>query len=156
MRQIVVLSALLLGSMGLSQAANAGEKVSVKTPLGMTIQADKVVNPAAGTIEHQIIESLKMIRDGQFDKWMDTHCFPSRCDEQVARAQMSNFNLANSKKSAGKCLQNDNEIWVTARKGDPANDKIVKVFVFCGENRMPAPSSHNKLNDKWYVASFSW
>ena len=55
----------LVVGMLVASSAHAGETVSIKTPLGQTISAEKVSNPAKGTIEHQIIESLKMIRDGQ-------------------------------------------------------------------------------------------
>jgi hypothetical protein len=147
---------ILLGGLCVGPGALAGGTQAVKTPLGTTIQAEVVSNPPEGSIEKQIIESLKLIRDGQFDKWMDTYCYPSRCDSEIARAQMKNFNLSTAKKSVAKCLQADDSIWVTSRKGDPAKDEIVKVFISCGENRMPAPSSHNKLKGKWYVSQFSW
>ena len=48
-----------------ASSAHAGETVSIKTPLGQTISAEKVSNPAKGTIEHhyRVIEDD---RDGQF------------------------------------------------------------------------------------------
>ena len=143
--------------MSVSATSIAGDTVSVKTPLGKTISAEKVKNPAKGTIEHQIIQSLQQIKDGKFDDWRKTNCFPARCDTDIAWEQMKNYNLEQSKKGAPGCLQGDgDEIWVTSRKGDPSSDKQVKVFIYCGQTRMPAPSTHEKHNDKWYVHTFSW
>ena len=149
-------TAALLVCMAAPHGALAGETVSVKTPLGQTIQAEKVVNPEKGTIEYQIIESLKQIRDGQFEAWRKTNCYPARCDTDIAWEQIKNFNLETSKKTAKFCLHEGDSIWVTSRKGDPATDKQVKVFISCGEGRMPVPSTHEKLKDKWYVQVFSW
>jgi hypothetical protein len=168
--QVMAGSALLLGGLLASQSAvadcagvayTANKTVSIKTPLGKTVQAEKVTCPANGKsaqaqIEAQILESLKQIRDGKFSDWRKSHCFPARCDTDVAWEQIKNFNLATSKKSVAYCLQSEDEIWVTTRKGNPDVDKQVKVWIFCGESRMPVPSTHEKLNGKWYVQTFSW
>lgn len=146
---------ILLGMLSAS-GAQAGETVSIKTPLGQTISAEKVSNPAKGTIEHQIIESLKMIRDGQFDAWRKAHCYPARCDTDIAWEQIKNFNLETSKKTAKFCLHEGDSIWVTKREENAKNPNVVKVFISCGETRMPVPSTHEKLKDKWYVQVFSW
>ncbi len=157
-----ILTAVLC-SLILSSAAFA-EDVQVKTPLGQTITGKKAMSPAADSVEGVVITSLKMIRDGKFDAWMDTHCHPSHCaldktqpHYEANRASMKNYNLTASSKSAGHCLHDEGKsIIVTRQDGDPATDAKVTVYIFCGEKRMPTPSTLEKDGDSWKVSSFSW
>jgi len=136
--------------------------------LGKKIEAEKFTctgsgNTASTTVEAQIVESLKLIRDGgepknSGDSWntyRNTHCHPARCKDDIAWGQVTYTNLPSNKAGAAGCLQGENEIWVTSKKVTQP-DRQVKVFIYCGKNRMPAPSTHEKYQDKWYIQTASW
>ena len=151
----------LLGAQNASAECKNGGDVSFVNPLKITGTATKMTctetGPAAAkSVEAQVVDSLRLIRDGKFEEWRTHHCHPERCDKaSPAWEQMKNFNLTTSKKTAASCLQAENEIWVV-KKQVIEPDKKIKVFVFCGETSMPSPSFHEKVNGKWTVQNFSW
>ena len=141
----------------ISDLSLAGPMVEVKNPLGRTMQAEKITNPAAGTIEHAIIESMKMIKAGQFDQWMNTWCHPDRCpDTPSARESMRRYNLKSSQPSIHHCMQDDQTSILVTRRDEPDAQGRQTVYIFCGETRMPAPSTLVQVDGKWLVTSFSW
>jgi len=52
-------------------------------------------------------------------------------------------------------MTEDGGILVTKREANEAEGST-RVYVFCGPNRMPAPSSLILVGEAWKVASFSW
>ncbi len=151
-----ILAALTL-ALTLSSPALAQE-VQVKTPLGQTITGTKHTSPKEGSIEALILKSLKMIEAKEWDEWMKTYCHKTHCpDDKAALEAMKNYNLTASSKSAHACMHDDkSSIIVTRRDGDPAKDTTVTTYIFCGEKRMPTPSTAEKVGDKWLISSFSW
>ena len=151
----------LLGAQNALAGCESGGEVPFVNPLKVTGKAEKMTckdtgSAATKSVEAQVVDSLKLIRDGKFDAWRTTHCHPERCDtKSPAWEQMKNFNLKTSQKTAGNCLRGDSEIWVV-KKQVIEPDKKIKLFVFCGETSMPSPSFHEKVNGKWTVQSFSW
>lgn len=135
---------LMLGLAAIASAAFAQE------PAPSTV-------PAAGSVEESIRESLRLIRDGKLDAWMDSWCQPIRCETQYQRDQLKQFGLARAQPDAARCLHGaDDAIVVSRIKGDPLKDERITVYIKCEESRLPVPSTHVKVDGKWRVESFSW
>ena len=151
----------LMGAQTSWAACEAGGEVSFVNPLKVTVKAKKMTCKETGaaataSVEAQIVDSLKLIKDGKFEQWRTAHCHPERCDTaSPAWDQMKNFNLKTSQRTAGSCLKADNQIWVV-KKQVIEPDKKIKVFISCDESSFPSPSFHEKVNGKWTVQSFSW
>lgn len=140
----------------LPATALAKDTVEVTNPLGKTIQAEKITDPEPGTLEYTALTSIEMMRDGKFDEWMNSWCHPTRCpDDPNARASLKRYNLTAASKTGAGCLHDGGKSLIVTRRVDDAPDKKT-IYLFCGETRMPAPSTYIKQGDKWLVSSFSW
>lgn len=137
-------------------AAEPTGAVEVKTPLGETIQAERYLSPPDDTVEGAILASLALLRDGDFDGWLAGWCHPTLCSAPEAELSLREYNLPAAKTSAGSCIQEEGKgVWVTRREA-PNEQGEVQVYVWCGEGRMPAPSSLALHDGRWKVTSFSW
>ncbi|MBN2798881.1 MAG: hypothetical protein JXX28_07000 [Deltaproteobacteria bacterium] len=142
-------------ALALMTSALAQDTVEVRTPLGQVIQAEVVKAPAAGTVEDSVLQSLKMIQAKEFDAWIATWCHESRCPvDPQAREEFKGYNLTAASRTAHECLQEGDALWVTNRKTDDRG--ATTVYLFCGEKRMPSPSTHIQVGERWQVSSFSW
>ena len=141
----------LVVGMLVASSAHAGETVSIKTPLGRASPRESVES-AKGTIEHQIIESLKMIQDGQLMHG-EKHTATQR---SVIRMCLNKSKISISKPQRQQSFVFRRILFGLPSERDPKNPNVVKIFISCGETRMPVPSTHEKLKDKWYVQVFSW
>ena len=103
----------LMGAQNSWAACESGGEVPFVNPLKVTGKAQKMTckdtgSAATKSVEAQIVDSLKLIKDGKFDEWRTTHCHPERCDtSSPAWEQMKNFNLKTSQKTAGNCLRRE-------------------------------------------------
>ncbi len=136
-------------------AAAASTPQSVTLPTGKTIEAQKFTNPAEGTVEHAILDSMKMIKAGSFDAWITKYCDPGTCHDAKAIESLKTYQLKSSSKTAHECMADDSSIVVTRREANDA-EGTTRVYLFCGPNRMPAPASLKQAGAKWTVTSFSW
>lgn len=142
-------------AIALLSSAHAQQTVEVRTPLGKVLQAEVVKAPAAGTVEDAILQSLRQISAKDFDGWMGTWCHPTRCpSDPQAREEFKRFNLTAASRTAHECLREGDSLWVTQRKTD--DHGAVTVYLYCGDKRMPAPSTQIRVGDRWQVSSFSW
>ena len=135
--------------------ATASGTQSVTLPTGKTIEAQKFVNPTEGSIEHAIIDSIKMIGASSFDEWIAKYCDAGTCHDAASKESLKTYQLKSSAKTAHECLSTDGGIVVTRREVVEA-EGTTRVYVFCGPNRMPAPASLKLVGDRWMVTSFSW
>lgn len=112
--------------------------------------------PAAGSVEESVRESLRLLKSGQTDRWIAEWCAPDTC--QASRlVDLREFGLKRAATQASTCLHGaEEDIKITRIKGDPKVDDRVTVWIQCLPDRMPAPSSHQKIDGKWKVVSFSW
>src|SRR5688572_19777993 len=136
-------------------AATASGTQGVTLPTGKPIEASKFVAPAAGSIEAAIIDSMKMIGAGQLDEWIAKYCDAGTCPDTAAKESLKMYQLKSSSKTAHECMTSDGGILVTRREDDAA-EGTKRVYVFCGPNRMPAPSSAKLVGDAWKFTTFSW
>jgi hypothetical protein len=116
-----------------------------------------VTTPTAGSPEEAVLESLKMLKAGNADKWMDTWCEPTRCSNNDQREDMKNYALKRAMADAGSCLQGakDDAIVVKRIDGNPATDTRIKVFIDCG-SPISTPATLLKVDGKWKIESQSW
>lgn len=143
-RALLVLALATVGSIAFAQEPPAPAVPAVSAP-------------AAGSVQESVRESLRLIRDGKLDAWMDTWCQPIRCETQYQRDQLKQYGLARAQPDAARCLHGDDDAIVVSRiKGDPDTDDRVTVFIQCEPGRLPVPSTHVKVDGKWRVETFSW
>ena len=144
---------LLLGALFAASPAFAGETVEVGTPLGQTLQATKST-PADGTPEKAILDAIAVITAGQNDTFISKHCHPSLCPSDAAAIEaLKNYNLGTWAKTGGACVHDSGSTVIVTRK-DEEDDKV-RVFLWCGDKRMPAPQTVMKVDGKWLVSSMS-
>lgn len=124
-----------------------------------------LANPAAaedgtaqpGTVEHAIKSSIELITSGETESWLSDWCHPERCGSVEQRRQWTEFALKRAAKSASRCLHGPERTPRIVRwRGDPKVDERVTVYIDCGDDRMPVPSSHIRVGERWMVTSLSW
>ncbi len=134
-----------------AEATAATEEVSL--PTGRTVEAEKITDPDEGSIEHSLIASMELIRDEKFDEWIGAWCYQETCPDDRAREQFKTYQLAAASRTVHECMTDDGGVLITRRE---ATDESTRLFVYCGPNRMPAPSAHHEADGSWKVSSFSW
>lgn len=127
----------------------------VTLPTGRTITAEVITDPADGTVEHAIMTTIRTVVAGDFSTFLSTQCDPATCADERQQEQLTNYNLPAAQRSAGACLQGetDNELVVTRRRDE---NGLTTVYLWCGDGRMPAPSSWKQIEGVWKTSSFSW
>lgn len=128
---------------------------TVTLPTGKSVEAEKFTAPAAGTVEESILSSISLIRAGEFETFMDEWCHESYCGSDKLRENMTSYVLPAAKGTSGQCIVDDGESIIVTRR-ELADDGSVRVYVFCGDSRMPAPSSHVLVGERYLVSSLSW
>jgi hypothetical protein len=130
--------------------------MEVKLPSGATVTGDHVVAPADGTVEKAIVESINLIGKGEFDVWIKEWCHSSACGTPEGIEQLKLYNLPAAQGTSKECLGADGNSVTITRRDPPEADGLTRVFVYCGEKRMPAPSAHYLDGGRYKVTSFSW
>lgn len=156
---------VLFLALAASSVALAADPPAVSTTAGVKADVSvgakpgpvTVTTPAAGSPEEAVLESLKMLKAGNADKWMDTWCEPTRCSNQDQRNDMKNYSLKRAMADAATCLQGDKDDSILVKRvdGDPAKDTRIKVFIDCG-SPISTPATLLKVDGKWKVESQSW
>lgn len=126
----------------------------VTLPTGKTVEAQKFVNPPEGSVEHSLLASMKLIKAGDFDGWIGKWCAAETCVDAATNEQFKRLQLTSAAKTVAQCMTEDGGVLVTRREDSEGGGK--RLFVYCGPNRMPAPSSHEKAGEAWKISSFSW
>jgi hypothetical protein len=108
--------------------------------------------PAEGSIEHAILDSLTLLSAENYDGWMDTYCHADACDDQRKRDAMSSHVLPSAKAAASTCVH-DGDLLVTKTEEE---NGFTKVWIYCGEGRMPAPATAQNVDGAWKFSSVSW
>ena len=150
----VILGLLLAGPAFADATATPEGTQQVTLPTGKTVEAQKFVNPPEGSVEHSLLDSMKMMKAGDFDGWIAKWCSAETCPDRATNEQYKLYQLTSSSKTVGQCMTDDGGILVTRR--EDAEGGGTRIYVFCGPNRMPAPSSHVKQGESWKLTSFSW
>ncbi len=140
-RLAVAYALLSLGLLGSPDARGA------EAPSGKGL----VVQPAAGTVHHALIEGLKLIEAGDFEGWMAKWCSAEKlCFNDNSRKALTKYNLPARKRTAAACLKGDRDaVLVTRINGDPARDDAIKLYIQCREDTMPRPFSLQKEEGGW-------
>jgi len=117
--------------------------------VGTAVAADTVKAPAEDSPHYAIIEGLKLIKAGDFDKWMDRWCSEKElCFTDQAKDSLKRYNLPTLQRLAPDCLKEGDAIEVTRTDGDPAKDAEVSIFIQCKAGGMPRPF-HLIKEDGW-------
>jgi len=98
-------------------------------------------NSAAGTVHYSMLEGLKLINKGDYDKWVMNYCSTTKlCYNSNSIKQVKKYNLPAMKKLAPECIkESGTAIYVTRTEGNPLKDKEVRIFILCKPNAMPKP-----------------
>ena len=116
---------------------------------------DEAAQP--GSVEHAIKSSIELITSGDTESWLTEWCHPERCGTPEQRRHWVEFPLKRAANSAERCLHGPERTPRVVRwRGDPKVDDRVTVYIDCGADRMPVPSSHVRVGDRWMVTSLSW
>ncbi|TNE87408.1 MAG: hypothetical protein EP330_18245 [Deltaproteobacteria bacterium] len=151
---LVLLTAAFAEEPAAAPAPAPAATKSVTLPTGKTIDA-KVVTPAADTLEAWTVEAMKLAEAGDHDKWIRQFCGPTLCEGPTAVESVKRLNLASAQRTVSACHEGDT-IVVTREKGDRNVDDQVTLYTWCGDGRMPAPVTWEKVGDDWKIRSFSW
>ena len=119
---------------------------------GRTSSATRYASPEDGTIEKAIIASLTLLAAESYDEWMDTYCHEDACGDPDKRAAMTSHVLPAARAAASVCLH-DGAILVTRQEDE---NGFTKTWIYCGESRMPAPSTAQNVEGAWQFSSISW
>lgn len=150
---MTLLPLILLTAAFAEDPAPAATK-SVTLPTGKTIEA-KVVTPEADTLEAKTVQAMKLAEEGKHDKWIAEFCGPTLCEGPTAIDSVKRLNLPSAQRTASACHDGDNLV-VTRVKGDRETEEQVTLYTWCGDGRMPAPVTWEKVGDDWKIKSFSW
>lgn len=134
--------------------ATAEGTQSVTLPTGKTKEAQKFVHPVEGSVEWAYLEAMKAVKAGDFDGYIKKWCSKTTCVDATANESLKTYQLTASSKSAGQCMTDDGGVLVTKHETDP--DGSHRIYVFCGNSRMPAPASLVMEDGSWKMTSFSW
>ncbi|MFT7582584.1 MAG: hypothetical protein ACI9MR_004266 [Myxococcota bacterium] len=100
----------------------------------------KSVTPAIGSAEATILQGLKLINAGKFDKWVSTQCSKEKlCHNTNAIKSVKKYNLPALKRIASQCIKAGDTLDVTKVQGDAKTDATLKIFVQCNPKGMPRP-----------------
>jgi hypothetical protein len=146
--------AVLLAAPAHAEPPAAGPTRTVTLPTGKSIDA-KVVTPEAGSLEAQTVEAMKLVESGDLDGWIAKFCGPTLCEGPEAITSVKRLNLNTAQRTAAACHDGDNLV-VTRVKGDRATDDAVTLYTWCGDGRMPAPVTWERVGEEWKIRSFSW
>lgn len=130
--------------------------------IGAAIVAALLLAPAAASAKDTrspkatIAAALKLILDGKHDAFIKTLCHPDACSTPAAIKSIKHYNLPATERRAKPCLKEGDDVDVVKTQGDPAVDKEIKVFINCGEKRMPPPATLRKDGGDWKIYRFSW
>lgn len=119
---------------------------------GRTGTATRHHAPADNTVEHAIHDSLMLLAAEDYDTWMDRYCDPEACDDERKREAMTSHVLPSAKMASSSCLH-DGDVLVTKQEVD---GDYTKTWIYCGESRMPAPSTARSIDGSWRFSSVSW
>jgi len=119
---------------------------------GRDATAKRYASPPEDSLEYAIMKSLMMIGAEEYDAWMDQFCHPDACDDERKREAMASHVLPAAKASAATCLH-DGALLVTKQE---VENGITKTWIYCGDARMPAPSSAAQVDGTWRFSSISW
>lgn len=154
-RWTLAAAAALLSQVAFADPPPAGATRSVALPTGVSVQAEVVTAPAEGTVEHAIVHALTTIIAGDFGTFMSGICDPETCADPRQQEQLTTYNLPAAQRSGASCLHGEanNEIVITRRRDE---NGLSTLYLFCGEGRMPAPSTWKQVDGTWKTSSFSW
>lgn len=150
----MTLLSIILMSAALAEDPAPAATESVTLPTGKVVEA-KIITPEADTLEAATLEAMKLAQAGDFDKWIAKFCGPTLCEGPTAIASVKRLNLSSAQRTVGKC-HSDETLSVTKVKGDRETEDLVTIYTWCGDGRMPAPVTWEKIDDDWKIRSFSW
>ena len=150
-RTVFTATALLLAGTAAAQSTQ-----DVRLPTGRTVAAEVVRGPAADSMENAVLLTLTTVIAGDFDTFLSSQCDPSVCSDERQQEQLRTYNLPSAQQSGGACLHGEGKdtLLITKRKEAPGG--LVTVYLWCGEGRMPAPSTWGQVDGAWKTSSFSW
>ncbi len=108
----------------------------------------EVVTPDKGSPEAALLAGLELIKDGDFDKWVDTLCHKGDlCYNGNAIKSVKKYNLPAMKRLAPQCIKDGGKLKVTRK--DDMGDGYFKIFAECNPKGMPRPFHLKKEGKAW-------
>jgi hypothetical protein len=142
-----LIAATTLTLIGLIPATSVWAEAPTPTPADET--ADGLVTPTAGTPEHVILEGLKLIADGKFNRWVKRYCHRGKlCLTSQAIKSLKEFNLKAARKLVPHCLRGDarDKLRITRRE---EKGRELKLFLACRADGMPRPFTLEREGEVW-------
>lgn len=125
--------------------------------VAMVAVGGEIVDPADGTPEKALRDTLILIKAGKSTEWMDTLCTPGRCASTEQREELQAYMLKQALVSSKNCLHGETDaLQVKSVKGNPATDAKVSITLVCTHTAYPPPAVLEKVDGKWYVTSIPW
>lgn len=127
----------------------------VTLPTGRAVAAEVITAPADGSVDAAILATLKTVIAGDFTTFLTAWCDPSTCADARQQEQLVTYNLPSAQRTGAACLHGDadDQLWVTRRREE---NGLTTVYLWCGDGRMPAPSTWRQVDGAWKTSSFSW
>jgi len=146
---------IALGALLATTAGATPPTQDVTLPTGRTVQAEVITAPEDGSVELALMTTLKTVIAGDFPTFLNTQCDPSTCADERQQQQLTAYNLPAAQRSGAACLQgdDDDQLVITRRREE---NGLTTVYLWCGDGRMPAPSTWRQVDGVWKTSSFSW
>ena len=113
-------TSLLLASLAVGSVAHAA---------GLPAEAKAVLD-----------ETVNMLVDGKTDEWIEKHCDPKKCRDQIDKDRFKQYALKSATQHGKACLHGDDKKTKVERvKGDPPSGVKFMVYVSCTGRQMPPP-----------------
>ncbi|MFT7518557.1 MAG: hypothetical protein ACI9MC_000689 [Kiritimatiellia bacterium] len=85
-------------------------------------------------------ETVNMLVDGKADEWIEKHCDPNKCRDQIDKDRFKQYAIKSATQHGGACLHGEKkETQVERVRGEPASGVKFMVYVNCTGRQMPPP-----------------
>jgi hypothetical protein len=110
---------------------------------------DALVTPKAGTPEHILLEGLRLIADGKFNRWITRYCHKSKlCLTPIAIKSLKEFNLKAARKVVPHCLRGEARDKLLITRREEVGSKL-KLFLKCHADGLPRPFTLEREDGVW-------
>ena len=119
------------------------------TPEPAEEKADGLVTPEAGSPEHVVLQGLKLIESGKFDRWVKRYCHAGKlCVTPMAIKSLKAFNLKAVQKLAPHCIRGKGKDQLHITRREQVGSEL-KLYIRCRADGMPRPFTLEREANAW-------
>ncbi|MGB0591461.1 MAG: hypothetical protein ACPGU1_17445 [Myxococcota bacterium] len=108
-----------------------------------------LITPLKGTPEFVVLEGLKLIADGKFNRWVKRYCHKAKlCLTPMAVKSLKEFNLKAARKLVPHCLRGKARAKLHITRREEVGNEL-KLFLACHADGMPRPFTLEREGGAW-------